>query len=140
MGWERVRFAGFVSDKQTVVADDSETYRYVINEDGNLRLEEVVVSYDAVLQNAGRFSLYINGRMVSDRIQSLSTNTGYGFANLHTWVYKGTTIEVIVQNTDATNDGEFQVLASIYEERYIPTELEKLQARVLELQLHQMRA
>lgn len=135
MGYERVRFAGFASTKQSVSASGNTTYERIINEDGLLRLEEITVGFDSILQASGYFSLYINGTLISDRIQPLSSISGFGFSNLHTWVYKGTKIQVIVQNADASNTGYFQVLASIYEERYLPDDLEKLQMRALQKQL-----
>lgn len=135
MGFERIRFAGFASTKQAVSASGNTIYSKVIQEDGKLRLEEITVGFDSILQASGYFSLYINGTLISDRIQPLSSISGYGFTNLHTWIYKGTKIEVTVQNTDSTNTGYFQVLASIYEEKDIPSELEKLQKAVLEKQL-----
>jgi len=135
MAFERVRFAGFASTKQAVSASGNTVYEKIINEDGLLRLEEITVGFDSILQASGYFSLYINGTLISDRIQPLSSISGYGFSNLHTWIYKGTKIQVIVQNSDASNSGYFQVLASIYEEREVPTALEKLQIAVLEKQL-----
>ena len=135
MAFERVRFAGFASTKQAVSASGNTVYEKIINEDGLLRLEEITVGFDSILQASGYFSLYINGTLISDRIQPLSSISGYGFSNLHTWIYKGTKIQVIVQNSDVSNSGYFQVLASIYEEREVPTALEKLQIAVLEKQL-----
>jgi hypothetical protein len=136
---QRIRFLGYVSDKTTVAASSSKTITYTINDDsvdeGGLKLEEIAIAYDSILQAGGRFTLRVGGKTITSAISSLSTNAGFGFSNLHTIVYKGTTIEVDIYNTDASNSGTAQLLVSIYEEKEMPNSIEKLQMELLKKQM-----
>lgn len=135
---QRIRFLGNTSDKKTVNAVSNATITHTVQDDGELRLEEVAVTYDSILQANGKFTLKIGGKVISNAISSLSTNSGFGFANLNTIIYKGTTIEVDIYNADPTNSGTAQLLVSVYEEKEMLTELEKLQIEIARRQLKQL--
>lgn len=136
---QRIRFLGYVSDKTTVAALGNQTIRFTVNDDavdeGGLKLEEIAIAYDSILQANGRFTLRVGGKTISTAVSSLSTNSGFGFSNLHTIVYKGTTIEVDIYNSDLTNSGTAQLLVSLYEEKDILNDTEKLQLQYLQRQM-----
>lgn len=136
---QRIRFLGYVSDKVTVAANGGlQTIQYVIPDDSidesGLKLEEISIAYDSVLQADGRFTLRIGGKVIANAISSLSTAAGFGFSNLGTIVYKGTTIEVDISNNSTSSSGTAQLLVSIYEEKEILNAIEKMQIAALQKQ------
>jgi hypothetical protein len=111
----RIRFVGQVTDSTAVPAGTEVTITWEQQFDGIIKLQEVAVAFDAVLQADGVFTLRIGGQIVADQISALSTDYGFGFDNMETLLAKGETVELTIYNSGA-NPGTAQLLVNAYEE------------------------
>lgn len=112
----RRAYKGHISPKQTVSASSNANYIWKNENDGRVRIKQIMIAYDATGQSNGNLTLTVAGHIVANAVDSLAISNGYQLDNLDIDIEKNEKIEVYFQNTHASSSMTFQLLVDAYVE------------------------